>query len=398
MPMYHQLGDVPAKRHIAFRSPGGELYTEEVFGQEGFDGAESILYHIHSPCRIAEALPHEPLELVEWLPDEHAHRHFALKDFPEGGDPVQGRQPMLFNDDVVMWYARPDRAMDCYYRNGEGDELIFIHEGSGILRTMFGPLAYGPGDYLVIPRGTIYQLVPDSDAPQRHLVIETPGHIRVPKDYINGMGQLLEHAPFYHRDIRRPGELETIDERGDFLLRVKVRRGFQPYRLDYHPFDVVGWDGYCYPWAFNIDDFEPKAGRLHQPPPSHLNFRGPNFVVCSFMPRMLDWDERAIPIPYHHSNLDSDEVLYYVNGDFSSRRGIDYASVTLHPTGLPHGPQPGLAEKSIGMKSTSEAAVMVDTFRPLRIARPAERWDDGEYRYSWMHEARPGAEPATAAR
>lgn len=383
MPMYHALGDMPAKRHTAFRAPDGTLYTEEVFGLEGFSGNESILYHRHSPCRIEQARPFEPRPITDWRPDEWAHRHLRFKDFPQQGDPIRGRQPFLYNHDIVMWYVRPTEPQPFFYRNGQGDEIIFVHEGEGVLRTMFGPLPYRAGDYLVIPRGTIYRVDAAAGSEQRHLVLETPGHFSIPKEFINSSGMLGEHAPYYHRDIRRPLEVDYHDETGEFVLLLRINDGFQTYDLAHHPFDVVGWDGYCYPWALNIEDYEPKAGRIHQPPPSHLTFRGPGFVVCSFMPRMLDWQEGAIVVPYHHSNLDSEEVLYYVNGNFKSRKGIDYASVTLHPSGLPHGPQPGLAEATIGETWTDEAAVMVDTFRPLKLAAAARDWDDPSYKYSW---------------
>lgn len=383
MPMYHKLGEVPHKRHTQFRRPDGKLLTEEVLGVEGFSGNESILYHHQSPCRVQKVHPLEAIPLEEWVPEEHAHRHLKLNEFPEGGDPVRGRQPMMFNNDVIMSYVRPTESMDYYYRNGQGDELIYIHEGEGVLRTIYGRLPYRPGDYLTIPRGTTYQFVATEGSAQRHLIFETPGHFAIPKHFRNEYGQLLERAPYYHRDFRVPEELETFDERGEFTLIVKVRDSYSKYTLDYHPFDVVGWDGYCYPFAFNIEDYEPEAGRIHLPPPAHLTFTGPNFVICSFVPRMLDWDPLAIPIPYHHSNLDSEEVIYYVNGDFMSRKGIEYASVTLHPSGLPHGPQPGAVEKSLGATRTEEWAVMIDTFKPLKLAKPAQAWDDPEYKYSW---------------
>jgi homogentisate 1,2-dioxygenase len=382
--MYHALGELPPKRHTQFRAPDGELYTEEVLGLEGFSGNESILYHRTSPCRVSHVHPHERYEIEEWVPDEWAHRHLRLNQFPAGGDPILARQPLMFNDDVVMSYVRPTEPMRWFFRNGQADELVFIHEGTGTLHTQFGPIEYRSGDYLVIPRGTTYWLDADEDSEQRHLVFETPSHFEIPKEFRNAYGMLHESAPYYHRDIRRPQQLEShVDEGGDFSVMVKVGRGWSRYDLDYHPFDVVGWDGYCYPWALNIADYEPKAGRIHQPPPSHLTFRGRNFVICSFVPRLLDWDERAVPVPYHHSNLDSEEVIYYVNGDFISRKGIDYASVTVHPSGLPHGPQPGAAEASLGAQRTDEWAVMIDTFRPLRYTRQARGFDDPAYMYSW---------------
>ena len=398
MPMYHAMGDVPRKRHTQFRAPDGTLYVEEVFGLEGFDGPESILYHRRSPARIKHARPFEPRPIEEWVPDEWAHRHLRLKDFPAGGDAVRGRQPFMFNNDITMWYVRPTVQQTSFYRNGMGDEIIFVHEGEGVLHTMFGRITYGPGDYLIIPRGTIYQFeLAAGSTPQRHLVLETPGHFTIPKDYRNSFGQLMEHAPYYHRDFRHPEELEYHgdDPAGEFELLLRINHGFQVYELDHHPFDVIGWDGCNYPYAFNIWDFEPKAGRLHQPPPAHLTFRGPGFVVCSFMPRMLDWDKEAVVVPYHHSNLDSEEVLYYFNGNFASRRGIDLSSVTLHPSGLPHGPQPGLDEATLGLHWTDEAAVMVDTFRPLKLAAAARQWDDPSYKYSWSEDAPGEAGPMT---
>jgi homogentisate 1,2-dioxygenase len=383
--MFQQRGAVPPKRHTQFRAPDGELYVEEVLGLEGFSGNESILYHRWSPCRVTHIHPQEKIVLEEWEPAEWAHRHLRLNEFPEAGDPVRGRQVLMFNNDVTMSYVRPTERMDYFYRNGQADELIYIHEGQGVLRTTFGPLEYRPGDYLVIPRGTTYQFDPRGEASsERHLIFETPSHFEIPKEYRNAYGQLGEHAPYYHRDIRTPGELEDHqDDRGEHRLVLKVNNAYSLYELDYHPFDVIGWDGYCYPWAFNIEDYEPKAGRIHQPPPAHLTFRGRNFVICSFVPRMMDWDELAIPIPYHHSNLDSEEVIYYVNGDFMSRKGIEYASVTVHPSGLPHGPQPGAVEASLGATRTEEWAVMIDTFKPLKYAKPAEGWDDPAYKYSW---------------
>jgi homogentisate 1,2-dioxygenase len=275
--------------------------------------------------------------------------------------------------------------MEYFFRNGEGDEVIFVHEGSGTLETIFGDLPYKEGDYVVVPRGTTYRVRPAGD--QRYLVFETPGLITIPKRYRNEHGQLMEHAPFYHRDIHPPAELHTHREQGEFEVKVRVRGGYQAYVIDYHPFDVVGWDGYVYPWTFSIHDFEPITGRIHMPPPSHQTFAGPNFVICSFCPRKLDFDPEAVPIPYHHSNLQSEEMIYYVDGNFSSRKGIEVGSITLHPSGLPHGPQPGLAERSLGMTETHEYAVMCDTFRPLRLTALASDLDDGRYMYSWAEDA-----------
>jgi homogentisate 1,2-dioxygenase len=385
VPFYQRLGDVPRKRHIQFRDDG-TLLTEEVMGLEGFAGNESILYHLTSPCRVKELGDFVPIEREEWVPDAHAHRHFTTWDVEPDGDPISGRRLLMWNNDVEISLVRPDESMDYFFRNGEGDEVYFVHEGAGTIETNFGDLPYRSGDYVVIPRGATYRFVPEEPEPQRYLLFETPGLIEIPKRYRNQYGQLMEHAPYYHRDIHPPTELHTRRERGEFLVKVRVRDGYQDYVLDYHPFDVVGWDGYVYPWTFSIHDFEPITGRIHMPPPSHQTFAGPNFVICSFCPRKLDFDPLAIPIPYHHSNLQSEEMIYYVDGNFSSRKGIEIGSVTLHPSGLPHGPQPGLAEKSIGLTETHELAVMCDTFHPLKLSTLARDLDDGKYAYSWYEE------------
>jgi homogentisate 1,2-dioxygenase len=390
MPFYQRLGDVPRKRHIQFRD-NGLLLTEEVFGLEGFSGNESILYHLQSPCRVKELGPFEPIEREEWVPEAHAHRHLRTWDVPPEGDEIGGRRLLMWNEDVEISLCRPAQTMEGFYRNGEGDEVVFVHEGQGTLETIFGNVAYKEGDYVVIPRGTTYRFAPEGE--QRHVVFESPGLIEIPRRYRNEYGQLLEHAPYYHRDIHPPTELNTHREKGDFVVKVRVRDGYQTYGLDYHPFDVVGWDGYVYPWTFSIHDFEPITGRIHMPPPSHQTFDGHNFVICSFCPRKLDFDPLAIPIPYHHSNVNSEEMIYYVSGNFSSRKAVDVGSVTLHPSGIPHGPHPGLAEKSIGMTETHELAVMCDTFRPLRLTTFARGLDDGTYAYSWYEE--PGASGET---
>ena len=395
MPTYQVRGDVPRKRHIQFRE-NGRLLTEEVVGLEGFSGNESILYHLHSPCRIRELGGFTPIERDEWIPGDHAHRHFRTMDLEPEGDPITGRRLLMWNSDVEISLCRPSEPMEGFYRNGEGDEVVFVHEGSGVLETIYGDLPYGDGDYIVVPRGTTYRFQPEGE--QRHVVFESPGLIEIPRRYRNAYGQLLEHAPFYHRDIHPPTELRTQRERGDFVVTVRIRDGLQRYVLDYHPFDVVGWDGYVYPWTFNIADFEPITGRIHMPPPAHQTFSGRNFVICSFCPRKLDFDPLAIPIPYHHSNLNSEEMIYYVSGNFSSRRGIEVGSVTLHPSGIAHGPHPGLAEKSIGATETHELAVMCDTFHPLRLTTLAQGLDDGTYAYSWYDEPTPApdvdADPA----
>ncbi|MFL5824827.1 MAG: homogentisate 1,2-dioxygenase [Solirubrobacteraceae bacterium] len=377
---YETRGRLPAKRHVAFRDDG-TLLTEEVMGFEGFSGNESILYHLQTPCRVTELGSFESLERPEWVPPAHCHHLFNTRGIAPEGDPIRGRRLLMFNDDVEIALCRPSEAQDYFYRNGEGDEVIFVHEGRGELETTFGTLLYAAHDYIVIPRGTTYRFRPADD--QLHLTFHTPGEIETPNRYRNRYGQLLEHAPYSHRDFHPPVELETHRERGEFDLVVRVRGGHQHYKLDYHPLDVVGWDGYVYPYTFNIDDFEPITGRIHMPPPVHQTFQGPNFVICSFCPRMLDWHQDAIPIPYNHSNLQSEEMIYYVSGSFGSRRGIEKGSITLHPSGLPHGPQPGLAERSIGTRATDELAVMCDTFRPLRLTPLTAELDDGQYALSW---------------
>jgi homogentisate 1,2-dioxygenase len=378
--MYQQRGEIPKKRHTQLWR-NGTLLVEEVFGLEGFSGNESILYHLQTPCRVQEVGKFEPIVREEWLPETHVQHHFKTANAPLFGDTISGRQLLMWNNDVEISLCRPEHAMNYFYRNGEGDELIFVHEGQGTLETIFGDLPYRPGDYLVIPRGTTYRFAPQ-DA-QRYLIFTSPGLIEIPKHYRNNYGQLLEHAPYYHRDIHPVTELKTHTESGQFQVKVRVRNGYQSYMLDYHPFDLVGWDGYVYPWTFNIEDFEPSVKQVHIPPTAHQTFQGHNFVICSFCPRKLDWHPQSVPVPYHHSNLNSEELLYYVDGQFSSRKGIEIGSITLHPSGLPHGPQPGLAEKAIGITETNELAVMCDTFYPLKLGSFARSLDDPQYAYSW---------------
>ena len=391
---YHSLGDVPQKRHVQFRD-NGRLLVEEVLGFEGFSGNESILYHLESPCRIVEAGEFTPIEHEEWVPEAHVHRHLVTGGEAPGGDPITGRRVLMWNGDLEMGICAPESEAEAFYRNGEGDELFFVHEGSGTVETVFGRLPFRRHDYIVIPRGTTYRFELD-DGPQRWLAFHTPGELETPNRYRNRYGQLLEHAPYSHRDFHPPVELETHRERGEFELVVRVRGGLQRYTLDYHPFDVVGWDGYVYPYTFNIHDFEPVTGRIHMPPPVHQTFQGQSFVICSFCPRELDYDPNAVPLPYHHSNVQSEEVIYYVSGDFGSRKGIEVGSITVHPSGLPHGPQPGLVEKALGARRTEELAVMWDTFRPLKLTSAARPLDDPGYAYSWYTEERsPVAESTT---
>jgi homogentisate 1,2-dioxygenase len=388
---YHSLGQVPLKRHVQFRDPeatsgNGQapLLVEEVMGFEGFSGNESILYHLFSPCRVKEVGEFESIVLEEWVPETHVHRLTDTRPVEPMGDPVLGRRVLQYNNDVEIGICVPQAEADYFYRDGEGDEVIFVHEGEGVVETIFGTLPYRKHDYVVIPRGTTYRF--RFDSPQRWLTFYTPGEIETPNRYRNRYGQLLEHAPFSHRDFHPPATLETHRERGEFDLKVRVRGGYQDYVLDYHPFDVVGWDGYVYPYTFNAMDFEPRAGRFHLPPPAHQTFQGPNFVICTFAPRMLDWDETAVPIPYHHSNIQSEEVMFYADGDYAARKGVEIGCLTLHPSGLPHGPQPGTVEKALGAKSTSELAVMWDTFRPLKLTTLWQSVDNPAYAYSWNEE------------
>jgi homogentisate 1,2-dioxygenase len=383
MPFYHKLGHVPHKRHTQFRKADGSLYSEQVMGTKGFSGVEAILYHHYPPTAI---LAVEDLGRTEIALEEEGalrHRHLKTAAMKPGGDPISGRRMLLVNSDVRMGVVMPTEEQTYFYRNGEGDELLFVHEGEGVLETSFGNLPYRRGDYLVIPIGTTYRVNTNNTA-TKMMVLETSGALTTPKRYRNEHGQLLEHSPFCERDIRVPMEINARDEKGAFPVHVRAHGRMTRHILDHHPLDVVGWDGYLYPYALNIEDFEPITGRIHQPPPVHQTFDGPNFVVCSFVPRMFDYHPEAIPAPYNHSNVESDEVLYYVEGNFMSRRGVDLGSITLHPSGMPHGPHPGTAEASIGKPATEELAVMVDTFRPLYLTREALGIEDEKYIYSWV--------------
>jgi homogentisate 1,2-dioxygenase len=393
MTYYHRLGEVPHKRHTQFRKPDGSLYHEEVMGVHGFAGAQSILYHLRPPTRVERVELVERVEIAFEDPGPLRHRHLRTAGAPAGGDAVSGRVPLLVNADVTLAVVRPTESMSYWYRFAHGDEVIYVHEGTGVLETQFGTLRYRPGDYLVIPTGVLWRVLPQPGASQRiegqrMLVIEACGHIEPPSRYLNRLGQFLEHSPYCERDIRAPEELVTRDEEGEFEVRIKARGCVTRYVYKHHPLDVVGWDGHLWPFAFNIGDFEPITGRVHQPPPVHQTFQGPGFVVCSFVPRLFDYHPLAIPVPYNHSNVDSDEVIYYVEGDFMSRKGIERASITVHPNGIPHGPHPGTVERSLGRQRTEELAVMVDTFRPLRLTSRALAFEDPEYPSSWSRPAR----------
>ena len=385
MPNYHRLGSIPPKRHTQFHQPDGTLYSEELFGTEGFSGNSSLLYYTYPPTRVKKVEAYSEVHIEEWDPGVQRHVHLKTDKIRRQGDAALGRQPLLFNKDVVMSIARPAQDMHYFYKNAECDEVYFVHDGHGTLETNFGLLPYHAGDYIVIPRGTIFRFTIPTDSPEsRFLVIEARGSIEPPRRYLNKNGQLLEHSPYCERDVRRPEELVTHTARGDHEVRLKVGHRITSYWYDFHPCNVVGWDGCEYPWIFNIADFEPITGRVHQPPPVHQTFQGPNFVVCSFVPRKLDYHPLSIPVPYNHSNIDSDEVLYYVNGNFGSRRGIERSSFTLHPRGIPHGPHPGAVEKSLGVERTEELAVMVDTFYPLKLTTTARTYDDPGYPSSWF--------------
>ncbi len=385
MPSYHRLGQIPPKRHTQFRKPDGTLYAEEVFGTEGFSGNYSILYYHYPPTRVTKVEKFQDVQLEEWDEGVQRHHHLKTAQLPPGGDAVLGNQVLMFNKDVALGIAQPTEPMRYFYRNGENDLVYFVHDGHGTLETNFGLLPYHEGDYIIIPRGTTFRFDIPADSPQtRFLTIEAHGTIEPPRRYLNNNGQFLEHSPYCDRDIRRPEELVTHTEQGQFEVRLKVGNRITSYWYDHHPLNVVGWDGHEYPWIFNIADFEPITGRVHQPPPVHQTFQGPNFVVCSFVPRKLDYHPLSVPVPYNHSNIDSDEMIYYVNGNFGSRRGIERSSITLHPRGIPHGPQPGAVEKSLGAERTEELAVMVDTFYPLKYTTVARTIDDEKYPYSWL--------------
>lgn len=380
---YRRMGELPRKRHVQFRKEDGTLYREQVMGTKGFSGTQSILYHHHMPTAVAKASIARSCKVEFEENKELSHRHFRTKAYRETGDAVNGRHFLLGNEDLLIGVVNPTENMNYFYRNGNGDEMLFIHHGSGKIETMFGTISYRSGDYVVIPIGTIYRVLPN-EGDSKFLVVEANSQITTPRRYRNEYGQLLEHSPFCERDIRGPEVLKTHNEKGEFTVLTKSRGALHKHVLQHHPLDVAGWDGYLYPWVFNIEDFEPITGRIHQPPPVHQTFEGHNFVVCSFVPRLYDYHPEAIPAPYYHSNVNSDEMLYYVEGNFMSRKGVEEESITLHPSGIPHGPHPGKVEASIGKKETIELAVMIDTFRPLKIVQHAQDLEDTQYMYSWI--------------
>ena len=388
---YHKLGHIPLKRHTQFRQPDGSLYKEELVSSEGFSGIYSNLYHIYPPTRIKAVL-----ESVKYGPkrlDDYALKQTHLntsKVGATGNDFLEARKVLMTNNDCSISICSPtSRKMDYFYKNAEGDEVIFIHDGKGVLISPFGKLEIRQGDYVVIPRTVIYKLEFE-EGPLRLLIVESASPVETVKRYRNELGQLLEHSPYCERDIRPPHELITDSRIGEFRMKIKKQGYLHNYVYEHSPLDLVGWDGFLWPYAFSIHDFEPITGRIHQPPPVHQTFQARNFVICSFVPRLFDYHPQAIPAPYNHSNIDSDEVLYYAEGNFMSRRGIERGSFTLHPGGLPHGPHPGTVEKSIGAKETHELAVMIDTFHPLHLTTDALEFLDKNYPMSWTDKTEGG--------
>lgn len=383
MHRYHTLGKIPRKRHTALRDGDGKILHEELKGNRGFHGPSSLLYHVHRPTAVIGTKLVREVKLEEDPDRSLRMRHFFTSKLERGGSPVLNRTPLLFNNDVALWMAFPDKEDQFYYRNGQADEIVYVSDGEGVLETAFGEIAYSQGDYLVIPRGIMhrYRL---SAIDHHFLIIEGKGETRTPSRYRNEYGQLIERSPYSERDFRVPENLVTVDDGEPSAVMVKQRDLLTEVTFDHHPFDVVGWDGYYYPYAFSIHDFEPIVGRVHQPPPVHQTFQGENFVVCSFCPRPYDFGEDAIPAPYNHSNVMSDEVIYYAKSEFMSRKGVEYGSLTLHPDGITHGPHPGKYEASIGMKETNELAVMVDTYYPLYVAKEALPIEDSHYAQSWL--------------
>jgi len=394
MAHYHKLGQIPPKRHTQFRKPDGNLYSEQLVSTEGFSAEYSLVYHCYTPTQVTKI--DDPFSMAPEIAIEKnmQHRSYQGFDIKQEPDYLKSRKPILVNDDCYIILAAPEgwgsrqssvvsRQSEYFFKNSDAHEMIFVHEGEGVLKTMYGSLSFGYGDHLMIPRGVIYQ-IEFKTKNNRLLIIESFSPFHFPKKYVNQAGQLLEHAPYYERDIRKPDKLETNDVKGDFVVLIKKQDLVYPYHYASHPFDVIGWDGYHYPYALSIHDFEPITGRIHQPPPVHQTFEARNFVTCAFVPRMYDYHPLSIPVPYNHSNVDSDEVLYYVDGEFMSRKHVDRGQITLHPIGIPHGPHPGAVEKSLGQKETRELAVMIDTFRPLKITKQALEIEDKDYFRSWI--------------
>ena len=384
MPRYHKLGDIPSKRHTVFKNKNGRFYYEELFGTIGFDGMSSLMYHTQRPTQVKEILNTYSISPKAAIENNLKSMMLVGFNIEKESDFLKSRKVILFNNNCQISLASPTKSLkEYFYKNTDSDEVIFIHKGSGKLRTFLGNIDFKYGDYLVIPRGVIYQ-IDFNDENNRLFIVESKSPVYTPKRYRNWFGQHLESSPYCERDLHPPTELETFDKVGDFLLKIKKDDSIHECVYAAHPFSIVGWDGYNYPYKFSIHDFEPITGRIHQPPPVHQTFETSNFVICSFVPRLYDYHPNAIPAPYNHSNIDSDEVIYYVDGDFMSRKNVDEGYISLHPAGIPHGPHPGLMEKSIGKKETKELAVMVDTFQPLKVTDYAVKIDDGKYFQSWL--------------
>jgi homogentisate 1,2-dioxygenase len=384
MPIYHHLGNLPQKRHTTFFKNDGSLHYEQLFGTEGFHGMASLLYHLHRPTMVKDVKEIKDVSPKIAMPKSLISQRLKGFDLPSEKDFLDSRKILYCNNDLLIGLAAPQESTtDYFYKNSDADEVIFVHKGSGTLKTLVGNIDFEYGDYLVIPRGMIYQIY-FTTTENRLFFVESFSPVYTPKRYKNSVGQHLEHSPFCERDFKLPSNLETFDQKGEFLIKIKKQHVMYDYVYASHPFDVVGWDGYNYPWAFNIKNFEPITGRVHQPPPVHQTFEAHNFVICSFCPRLYDYHPNSIPAPYNHSNIDSDELLYYVDGDFMSRNDIEQGQITMHPAGIPHGPHPGAYERSIGKTKTDELAVMVDTFKPLMITEEAMKLDDGKYFKSWL--------------
>ena len=380
MPFYQKHGKLPDKRHIQFRDDDGNLYWEELISRKGFSHIYSNVYHLKPPTAINKVGDIDPIQL-DAQDQEHRHHHIKTRNLNSKGDAISARVPLFFNSDVILSKAIADDSMKYLYRNGHHDECLFVHGGKGTLRTNFGSLGISQGDYAIIPRGVIWQL--DVKESLELLIAETVGPIQTPDRYRNELGQLLEHAPYSERDLRTP-ILDSPILGGPIQVKVRLIQGIQSYEYQHHPFDVVGWDGYYYPWVFNVNDFMPITGKVHQPPPVHQVFEAPGLVICNFVPRLFDYHPEAVPAPYAHSNVDSDEILYYVSGDFMSRKGMEAGSITYHPAGLPHGPQPGKIEASLELNEANEIAIMIDTFKPLKITTNVIEIDDSHYPLSWL--------------
>jgi len=384
MAFYHRAGQIPAKKHTQFRKFNGDLYAEELVSTEGFNSIYSLIYHCHPPTLVSDIGEPFSVEPKIAMPKNMQHRRYLTWNVPAEADYIESRKVLLMNHDIQIGVAAPNENMkDYFFKNADGFEVLFIHEGEGYLETIYGRIDFEYGDYLVIPRGTIYKLH-FKGTNNRIFFVESPSPVYLPRRYQNSMGQLLEHSPYCERDIKLPHSIQTHDEEGEFKVMIKKQESIWPYTYATHPFDAVGWDGFLYPFGFSIHNYEPITGRLHMPPPIHQTFEGRGYVICSFVPRLYDYHPLSVPAPYNHSNVDSDEILYYVDGDFMSRKHVERGMITLHPKGIPHGPHPGTVEKSLGQKETRELAVMIDPFSPLMITEEALKLEDPAYWKSWI--------------